>query len=156
MVYALIRKICLLSLSAAVLVIPCVPAGAVLAAPVAEWTQTSQPDFAGGMLANLDIDTGPGDVKLAKTGSEQWSDMYQDILVKTSLLTPATAPTTTGGVAVGGKVYSVNKETIMAPLPAFAALAVVFALGVFIILEVIHARRLPRYIRYRRTRLKLK
>jgi hypothetical protein len=47
------------------------------------------------------------------SGSEQWSDGYAELSATTGLTPPP--PTTTPPVAVGGKVYPVNKAQVLAP-----------------------------------------
>jgi hypothetical protein len=99
------------------------------------------------------IDTGldPGTVYYYRlwsqvSGSEQWSDYYDDITVQTSNLTPTptttttTTTSTTGVVSVGGSVYPVNKAGILAPWIAGTALFLLLATGFILRVTRLHKK----------------
>jgi titin len=76
------------------------------------------------------------------SGSEQWSDDYQDITVLTGDLKPTTTTTTTttttsnttttsGPVSVGGRVYPVNKAQILAPWLIMVSILITMAGVIF-------------------------
>ncbi len=59
------------------------------------------------------------------SGSEQWSDGFRATVATTSPPTTTTTPPVTTPVAVGGRVFPVNKAQVLAPwLGALAALAI--------------------------------